>query len=140
MRLERTAAALRLNPECFAIGVDAVFVPQFRRRLEHGRQRFLERVLLAAEITACEGRVESLAARFAAKEAATKALGTGVRGVGWHDLEIRCNAAGAPALILHGQARARAASLGFEHFALSLSHDGEYAFAVVVAGQRPRPL
>jgi len=139
VHLDCTVAALRLDPACFAIGVDAVALPRFRRHLEHGGRRFLERIFLAGEIAACEGRADSLAARFAAKEAATKVLGTGARGVGWHELEIRSDAAGAPTLLLRARARARADALGLSHFALSLSHDGDYAFAVVVAGRRPLP-
>ena len=82
------------------------------------------------------GRIESLAARFAAKEAAAKALGTGIwrNGIGWTDIEtVRDEQTGAPTLHLHHGAQARAATLGWRDWTVSLSHDRGHAIALVVA-------
>ena len=86
-----------------------------------------------------EGRAPNLAARFAAKEATMKALGTGVRGVGWKDIEITRRESGAPGVLLHGRAQRRAQRLGVLDIALSLSHSREYAVAFVVIQQEPQP-
>ena len=135
--VSQTVDALDLSPEVFAVGIDAVSLPRFRRHLERGGSRFLARVLVAAEIEDCELRVESLAARFAAKEAALKALGTGVRGVRWHSVVVERDSLGAPHLQLSGAAERRAQELGLNRFALSLSHDDDFAFAVVLATRSP---
>lgn len=130
--------ALNLSPDHFSVGIDAVSLPRFRRHLARGGRRFLERVLLASEIEDCEGRLESLAARVAAKEATVKALGTGSCGVPWHCIEVERDSAGAPHLMLSGQARIRARALALKRFELSLSHDEDFAFALVVAGRSLR--
>jgi holo-[acyl-carrier protein] synthase len=101
----------------------------------HG-ERFLQRVFTAQELDYCGERAESLAARFAAKEAMAKALGSGVwrDGINWTDLEVsRDPESGAPSVLLHGPARERAERLGLRHWSLSLSHDRERAIAFVVA-------
>ncbi|MFQ5792867.1 MAG: holo-ACP synthase, partial [Acidobacteriota bacterium] len=88
---------------------------------------FLERIYTPTEVTYCRGRVAELAARFAAKEAVSKALGTGLRGIDWREMEILPDRRGKPLVTLHGRAGQRAAALGLTHFALSLSHSREYA-------------
>ncbi len=103
-----------------------------RQVLERYGDRFLERVFTPDEIGYCRGRPSNLAARFAAKEAAMKALGTGVRGVGWKDIEVVRHESGAPSLRLHGRAERRARQLGVLDLSLSLSHSHEYAVAFVV--------
>lgn len=113
-------------------GVDIVEISRVRRVLERYAQRFLERVYTSDEIAYCRGRVPNLAARFAAKEATMKALGTGVRGVGWKEIEIVRHASGAPAVLLHGRGKLRAEGLGVLDISLSLSHSKEYAIAFVV--------
>ena len=101
---------------------------------EHG-QRFKERVYTAREIAYAERRVnryERFAARFAAKEAGMKALGTGWRGgISWHDLEVANLPSGRPTLLLHGKAAEIAEKLGVRNIALSLTHTTEQAMAVV---------
>jgi len=101
---------------------------------EHG-PRFKERVYTAGEIAYAERRANSyerFAARFAAKEAGMKALGTGWRGgIGWHDLEVANLPSGRPTLLLHGKAAEIAEKLGVRNIALSLTHTAEQAMAVV---------
>jgi holo-[acyl-carrier protein] synthase len=120
-------------------GVDIIEISRVRRVLESYGQRFLDRVYTPGEIAYCRGRAANLAARFAAKEATMKALGTGVRGVGWKDIEVVRQESGAPAIELHGRAKGRARRLGVVQIALSISHSREYAVAFVVAQLRVEP-
>ncbi|MCL4863694.1 MAG: holo-ACP synthase [Caldilineaceae bacterium] len=116
-------------------GVDLIEIERVRLAVDQQGDRFLRRVFTASELALCAGRVESLAARFAAKEAVAKALGTGIwrQGVMWTDIEILRDAeSGAPQLCLHGAAAARSATLGVEEWSISLSHDQERAIAFVV--------
>ena len=113
-------------------GVDIIEIPRIRRVYEEYGQRFLNRIYTAGEIEYCRGRAPNLAARFAAKEATMKALGTGVRGVGWRDIEVVRQPSGAPGIKLHGRAERRAQRLGVQEIAVSLSHSREYAVSVVV--------
>lgn len=119
------------------IGTDLVAVPRVEGALSRHRQRFLDRVFTPAEQADCLTRARPalhLAARLAAKEAAMKALGTGWGlGVRWQDVEVRSGAATPPTLRLAGSARARAEALGIRQAMVSLSHDGDYAIAMVVA-------
>ena len=122
-------------------GVDIVRIERIRRAIsryegaEPARQRFLARLYTEAELRYCRDRAESLAARFAAKEAIAKALGTGAwrDGIRWIDLEIVSDARGAPSVQLHGAAARRAEALGLSQWSVSLSHDDERAIAFVVA-------
>lgn len=116
-------------------GVDLVEIARIWTALARHHDRFLTRVYTPTEIAQCNERVESLAARFAAKEAAAKALGTGIwrHGIGWTDLEIVRAEHGAPSLHLHNAAKQRAAILGWTTWSVSLSHDSERAIAFVVA-------
>ena len=114
-------------------GVDIIEIPRVRLVFEKYGQRFLDRVFTADEIAYCRGRASNLAARFAAKEAAMKALGTGIRGVAWKDIEVVRHESGAPSIQLHGRAKNRAQRLGIQEMALSLSHSREYAVASVIA-------
>lgn len=122
-------------------GVDIVQIERIRRAISRyqdaapARKRFLERLYTEAELRHCRDRVESLAARFAAKEAIAKALGTGAwrDGIRWIDLEVVSDARGAPSVRLHGVAARRAESMGLSHWSVSLSHDDERAIAFVVA-------
>jgi holo-[acyl-carrier protein] synthase len=111
-----------------------------QRVLERYGQRFLGRIYTPGEIAYCRGRAQNLAARFAAKEATMKALGTGVRGVGWRDIEVVRHESGAPAIQLHGRAQRRAQRLGILEISLSLSHCQEYAVAFVVVQCQPAGL
>lgn len=118
------------------IGVDLVQIPRMRRVVERWQDRFLRRVFTAEEIAYCQKRrdpVPHLAARFAAKEAALKALGIGLRlGVSWRELEVRREPGQAPVLVLSGKSRRIGEALGGRRLLLSLTHEGDYAFAQCV--------
>lgn len=116
-------------------GVDLVEIARVWAAIVRHKERFLERVFTPREIAQCSERMESLAARFAAKEATAKALGTGIwrHGIGWTDIEVVRLEHGAPSLHLHGAARERARQLGWSTWTVSLSHDRDRAIAFVVA-------
>jgi holo-[acyl-carrier protein] synthase len=117
-------------------GVDIVEVPRVAAAIERFGPRFLRRIFTAQEIQYCDSkhnRVERFAARFAAKEAAFKAIGTGLRrGVTWHDAEVTRQPGGRPTLTFHGRGAEFAAQLGVKHVALSLSHTEQHAIAHVI--------
>ncbi len=117
------------------IGIDAVEIDRFRAVLAR-RPLMASRIFSAAERRLVEGRsdpVPSLAARFAAKEAAMKALSTGIGGVDFADIEVLAEASGAPVLAVSGRAYERAKHLGVRGWHVSLSHTETLATAVVVA-------
>jgi len=120
-------------------GVDIIEIPRIKQVLDRYGQRFLNRVFTPDEIAYCRGRAPNLAGRFAAKEAAMKALGTGVRGVSWKDIEVIRADSGAPSLRLHGRAEKRAQRLQVGEMSLSISHSREYAVAFVVAQREETP-
>jgi holo-[acyl-carrier protein] synthase len=117
-------------------GIDVVEVGRIHESVERFGTRFLNRVFTAAEQTYCLRKrrsAESLAARFAAKEAGAKALGTGIsRGVHWLEIEVIREPGGRPSLRFHGRAAEIAAGLGVAQTALSLTHTAELAMASVV--------
>jgi len=122
------------------LGLDLTEVSRIRMLLAKNGDRFTDRLFTAAERAYCESCADPAihyAARFAAKEAAAKALGTGfASGVSWLDIEITRNAAtGAPSLVLHGAAATIAASLGARKMLLSITHTKETAAASVVASE-----
>ena len=125
--------------ETLGSGVDIIEISRVRQVLERYGQRFLDRVYTPEEIAYCRGRAPNLAARFAAKEATMKALGTGVRGVGWKDIEVVRHESGAPAIRLHGRGESRAQHLGVQEISVSLSHSRAYAVAFVVVRRGPQP-
>ena len=119
-------------------GVDLVEIARVERLLSRYGDRFLARVFTPAEILYCRGRTAELAARFAAKEAVSKALGVGVRmiardGIHWQDVEVVGDPRGKPLVHLYGRAAQRANELGLAEWAISLSHSREHAIAFVVA-------
>jgi holo-[acyl-carrier protein] synthase len=119
-------------------GVDLIEIARVERLLSRYGDRFLARVFTPAEILYCRGRTAELAARFAAKEAVSKALGVGVRmiardGIHWQDVEIVGDPRGKPLVHLYGRAAQRANELGLTEWAISLSHTREHAIAFVVA-------
>ena len=118
-------------------GVDIVEIDRVARVTKEYGKRFIERNYTYEERLYCRGRAPQLASRFAAKEAVMKALGTGTRGVGWKDIEIRRRRGSAPFIKLHGRANMRAEQIGVQDIALSLSHSEKYAVASVV-GQSNR--
>jgi holo-[acyl-carrier protein] synthase len=113
-------------------GIDLVDVESFRRCLVVGGERFLRRVFTPAELDHCRDSTERLAAHFACKEAAAKMLGTGIRGVGWQDIEVLTAAHGEPTLILRGRAIERARDIGLQRWAISISHERHSAISYVV--------
>jgi holo-[acyl-carrier protein] synthase len=119
-------------------GVDLIEIARVERVLKRYGDRFLARVFTPAEILYCRGRTAELAARFAAKEAVSKALGVGVRmiardGIHWQDVEVVGDPRGKPLVRLYGRAAQRANELGLAEWAISLSHSREHAIAFVVA-------
>ncbi len=119
-----------------AVGVDIVEIERVEAALGRFGERFLKRVYTKEEVAVCRGRVHELAARFAAKEAVMKALGTGARGVAWREIEVLPNHRGKPLIYLYGRARARAERIGMAGMDVSLSHCREYAVAFVVGQSR----
>ncbi len=117
-------------------GIDIAEVLRIAAAIKRHGDRFLRRVFTEDEIRYCEAkanRVERYAARFAAKEAAMKALGTGWNhGVRWRDIEVCRQPGSRPTIAFHGRAAEFAAQLGAVHIALSLSHTAEQAIAQVI--------
>jgi holo-[acyl-carrier protein] synthase len=119
-------------------GVDLIEISRVERALENHSERFLARVFTPNEVLYCRGRVPELAARFAAKEAVSKALGVGMRvlsreGIHWKDVEVVGDHRGKPIVRLFGRAAERAKELGLTEWAVSLTHTKEHALAFVVA-------
>ena len=117
-------------------GIDLVEIGRIHQSMERFGQRFLDRIFTGAEQAYCLRKrkaAESLAARFAAKEAGAKALGTGIsRGVHWLEIEVVRSPGGKPSLLFHGRAAEIAATLGATHTALSLTHTADLAMASVI--------
>jgi holo-[acyl-carrier protein] synthase len=117
-------------------GIDIAEVPRIGQAIERFGERFLQRIFTAGEIRYCDSkanRVERYAARFAAKEAAMKALGTGWNhGVRWRDCEVVRAPGGRPTMTFHGKAGEFAAKMGVKNIALSLTHTAEQAIAQLI--------
>jgi holo-[acyl-carrier protein] synthase len=117
-------------------GIDIVEVPRVAQAIERFGDRFLRRIYTPGEIEYCQSKrnaAERFAARFAAKEAALKAIGTGwKKGVAWTDVEVRREPGGRPTLSFSGVAASHAAALGMKRVSLSLSHTAEIATAQVI--------
>jgi holo-[acyl-carrier protein] synthase len=117
-------------------GIDLTEIGRIQRAMDRFGERFRDRVYTAAEQAYCQQKrrsAESYAARFAAKEAAAKALGTGIsRGVHWLEIEVVREPGGRPAIVFHGRAAQIAARLGVIRAALSLTHTGDLAMASVI--------
>ena len=112
------------------LGIDIIQVSRIKATLAKFGRRFSRRVLTEAEDRYVRDRPENFAGRWAAKEAVSKVLGLGVRGVGWTEIEIQRLPTGQPSVRLHGRARQRAEQLGMDRIAVSISHEAEYAVAV----------
>ena len=120
------------------LGTDLIEISRIEESIQQFGQRFLERVYTPGEIAYCQRKkkhaAESFAARFAAKEAGAKALGTGIsQGVSWKEFEVQREPSGKPSLHLSGRARELADELGIRRLTLSLTHSRDVALAVVVA-------
>ena len=119
-----------------AVGVDIIEVERVEKALARFGERFLRRVYTPLEASFCRGRTSELAARFAAKEAVMKALGTGAHGVAWREIEVLPNHRGKPLVYLHGRAARRAEMIGLRDIDISMSHSRRYAVAFVVGASR----
>jgi holo-[acyl-carrier protein] synthase len=117
-------------PGTTELGVDIIRVDRIRAAIERFGQRFSDRVLTPREQRYVRARPETFAGRWAAKEAVSKVLGLGVRGVGWRDIEVERLPTGQPSIHLHGRAAERAAQLGMGRIAISITHESEFAVAV----------
>jgi holo-[acyl-carrier protein] synthase len=112
------------------LGIDIIKVERIKAAIERFGERFSNRVLTPTERRYVRGRPETFAGRWAAKEAVSKVLGLGVRGIGWKDIEVERLPTGQPAIRLHGRAAQRAEQLGMGRIALSITHESDYAVAV----------
>ncbi len=138
MRVLFSLVPYPLPMSILAHGIDLVEIPRFAELLDKHPERFLDKCFTAGERAYADAnpkrRLEHLAARFAAKEAAMKALGTGwAAGVTWQDVEVAREDSGAPILLLHNLAQTRAQEMGAARWLLSLTHTEHYAQASVIA-------
>lgn len=127
-----------------SVGVDLVELDRVRRIVERHGDRFLARVCTPAEMALCRDRLPELAARFAAKEAVSKALGVGLRymsaeGIGFLEVEVLPDGRGKPVVALFGRARELAEEQGLHEWSISLSHSRDQAAAFVVAASGTDP-
>ena len=119
-------------------GVDIIELDRIRQALDRYGERFLARLYTSEEIARYGNRLPELAARFAAKEAVSKALGVGINhmsahGIGWREVEVLPDPLGKPVIRLYGRARQLAEEQGLREWAISLSHGRQHAVAFVVA-------
>lgn len=112
------------------LGIDIIKVERIAHALLRFGDRFPKRVLTDAEHRYVRNRPQNFAGRWAAKEAVSKVLGLGVRGVGWRDIEIQRLPTGQPQVRLHGRAKTRAEQMDMGRIAVSISHEGDYAVAI----------
>jgi holo-[acyl-carrier protein] synthase len=116
-----------------ATGVDLIEITRIEEVVARHGKHYLERVFTPAELEYCGKRAESLAGRFAAKEAVAKALGCGIGDVAWIDIEILGDEQNAPLLKLYGAAESKAKELGLTNWSVSISHSQSHSVAFVVA-------
>jgi holo-[acyl-carrier protein] synthase len=114
-------------------GVDLIEIDRVAEVIARHGKRYLERIYTSAELEQCGRRTESLAGRFAAKEAVAKALGCGIGEVGWKEIEILGDEQNAPVLTLYGAAELKASELGLTTWSVSLSHSMSHVVAMAVA-------
>jgi holo-[acyl-carrier protein] synthase len=114
------------------IGIDIIEIDRIRRATSRWEDHFLQRIYTDAELLLCRNKTESLAGRFAGKEAAMKALNISGWGVSWREIEIVSEADGKPVINLYGRAKARARRMGLSGLDISLSHSRDNAIAMVI--------
>lgn len=114
-------------------GVDLIEIARIEEIVSRHGKHYLDRIYTPAELELCGKRVESLAGRFAAKEAVVKALGSGIGDVTWKEIEILDDEQHAPVLLLNGRAAQKADELGLTSWSVSLSHSQSLTVAFVVA-------
>jgi holo-[acyl-carrier protein] synthase len=124
------SSAMTPPPGTTELGIDIIRVSRIADSLARFGDRFTRRVLTQAEAAYVRDRPETMAGRWAAKEAVSKVLGLGVRGVGWRDIEVERLPTGQPSVRLHGRAARRAEQLGMGRVALSISHESDFAVAI----------
>jgi holo-[acyl-carrier protein] synthase len=112
------------------LGIDIIKVDRIRAAIDKFGSRFSTRVLTPNERRYVRDRPETFAGRWAAKEAVSKVLGLGVRGIGWKEIEIERLPTGQPSVRLHGRAEARSRQLGMVRIAVSITHEADYAVAI----------
>lgn len=117
------------------IGVDLIEVERIDRAILRHGERFFQRFFTVRELVDASDHTPALAARFSAKEAVAKVLGTGIGEIGWKDIEITKGPKREPILTLYGPAKTLAKELGLMHWTISLSHTHEHAVAIAVAMQ-----
>ncbi len=118
------------------IGVDIIEIARIQEAVDRWGERFLQRVYTEPELRLCRKKPRRLATRFAGKEAVMKALGTGIKGISWREIEIMAEPSGKPLVYLHGKAQDKADDLGLGELAISLSDSKEYAIAFVIGETR----
>ena len=118
-----------------AVGIDMIEVDRVRKVYEKHGQRFLARIFTQNEIQQCQGKITRLAGRFAAKEAISKALGTGMRGIKWREMEIVQLCSGRPSVRLHGFAKQRATQLSLSAFDVSIADLAHLSIAIAIGVQ-----
>jgi holo-[acyl-carrier protein] synthase len=123
-------AAPAVDPGLTELGIDIIKVARITAALARFGARFSARVLTEAERRYVRDRPETFAGRWAAKEAVSKVLGLGVRGIGWREIEIERLPTGQPTVRLHDRAARRAEQLGMGRIAVSISHEDDYAVAI----------
>lgn len=116
-----------------ATGVDLIEISRIEEVIARHGRHYLERIYTTAELEQCGKRAESLAGRFAAKEAVAKALGSGIGEVTWKEIEILGDDQNAPLLRLHGSAERKAKELGLTAWSVSISHSQSHSVALAVA-------
>ena len=114
------------------IGTDIVEIARLEKAVRKWGERFLNKIYTPAEIRICGGRSESLAARFAGKEAVMKALAGQGKGLNWKEIEVLALPTGKPVVELNGETLRKSRALGIDHFEISLSHAGGLAVAFVL--------
>ncbi len=115
------------------VGIDIIEIARIKKAVARWGERFLHRVYTDPELNLYAGKPQSLATRFAGKEAVMKLLGTGRRGVSWREIEILSHSSGKPLVNLYGRAQSKANELGVKEIAVSLSHSREYAIVSVAS-------
>jgi holo-[acyl-carrier protein] synthase len=118
-----------------ALGIDMIEVERIRTVFVHHGKRFLNRVFTEEEIAQCHDKVQRLAGRFAAKEAISKALGTGMHGIAWREMEIVQLASGRPTVRLYGNAMLRARQLRLSAFDVSIADLAQFSIAIAIGVQ-----
>ena len=115
------------------VGIDIIEIARIKKAIARWGERFLHRIYTDHELNLYARKPQSLAARFAGKEAIMKLLGTGRRGVSWREIEILSHSSGKPLVNLYGRAQSKANELGIKEIAVSLSHSREYAIVSVAS-------